>query len=137
MSENASLPPPGGLFASLKGVVATVVEILQTRLALLLNEVAEEKQRLVRLLLLAFGAVFFFVLGVVLLVVLVTALFWESRVAVFAGFTLFFFGSAVLCVLGLKRAAKRRVALFSSSLHALGEDVAALRRQAGAAGRDK
>ncbi|MEO8441401.1 MAG: phage holin family protein, partial [Betaproteobacteria bacterium] len=77
----------GGLFGSIKKLVATLVEVAHTRLQLLANEIHEERVRLQQLWLLAILAIFFFALGVFLATLFVILLFWDSnRILVMGGF---------------------------------------------------
>ncbi len=116
-----------GLFASLKGSLATLVAIARTRLELLATEVAEERQRLLSLLLFALGGLFFLGLGLVMLVVFFATVFWESRVVVFAIFSVLFLGGAALLAALCLRQARRGSALFAHSLGELSGDLEQLR----------
>lgn len=118
-----------GLFASLKGSLATLLAIGRTRLELLAIEVAEEKQRLLSLLLFALGALFFLGLGLVMLVIFFAALFWESKIVVFAIFTLLFLGGGALLGSLCLRQARRGSALFAGSIAELSEDLEQLKRR--------
>jgi uncharacterized membrane protein YqjE len=118
-----------GLFAALKETLATLLGIGRTRLALLGNELQEEGQRLLTLLLLGLGALFFVGFSATLLVAWVAALFWQNLALVlglFFGVSLLVTVVLVLIVAGLVR---RRSALFTASLAELETDVATLRAQ--------
>ena len=117
-----------GLFASLKGSLATLVAIARTRLELLVTEFEEEKHRLLSLLLCALGALFFLGLGLVMLVVFFATLFWESKVVVFAVFSLLFLGGAALLWVLCLRQLRRGSALFAGSIAELAEDIEQLKR---------
>ena len=65
----------GGLFAALKNIGATLLASGQTRLALLANEIEEEKLRALRILLMVLGTVFFLGAGALVLILFLTVLF--------------------------------------------------------------
>lgn len=116
-----------GLFAALKGLLATLVATGRTRLALLATEAEEEKLRLVDLLVSAAAAIFLLSLGIVLIIVCLAVAFWEQRVLVLgasAGATIF---CGTLFALHLRSRLKQPSALFRASLRELGKDVEALR----------
>jgi len=125
-------PPGGGLFGSLRGLLATAVELLRTRFELFATELEEEKLRLVSLL--AFGATAFFLLGVglVLLVLFLALLWWDNhRLLVIGGFTALFLGcgsGALFLALRQMRTGSR---LFEASLAELRQDGEALREKSG------
>jgi len=124
MSDSA---PREGLLAALRGLLATGLAILQVRVALLGTELAEERLRLLRLLL--FGAIAFFLLGagMVFLAALLTVLLWdEHRLLMLAVFAGLFLGGGLLALrlaLGVARSPTR---LFSASLAELAKDRDAL-----------
>ena len=84
-----------GFFASLKRLLATLVATGKTRLELLGAELEEEKIRLTQLLVFSVAALVFLCIGMVLLVALVAAAFWESRIVIFAVFSLIFIGGGL------------------------------------------
>jgi len=80
-----------GLFVSLKALSANLLGIVQTRLELLSTDIAEERERIVTLLVLALGALFSIGLGIVLLAILVVVALWESnRLFALGGMIVFF-----------------------------------------------
>lgn len=81
----------GGLFSSLKAVSANLLGIVQTRLELLANDVAEERERLTTLLVLALVSLFSLGVGIVLLALLVVVALWESHRLVALGALISFF----------------------------------------------
>jgi len=90
MAEKSS-PAGSGLFASLKALSANLLGIVQTRLELLATDVAEERERLISLLILVLVSLFSLGVGVVLLVLLVVVVFWEShRLYALGGMIAFF-----------------------------------------------
>lgn len=126
------LPPTGGLFASLRGLIATAIALLRTRLELFATELEEEKLRLLSIVM--YGAAAFFMLyaGVLLLAIFLTVLFWDShRLLVLGGLTAIFLAcgfGAILLVLRQVRAGSR---LFSASLAELAQDHQAMQGKPG------
>ncbi len=124
------LPPPdeqpsreAGLFESLRRLLATLLAIAQTRLALLANEVQEETLRLQRLIVLAFAAVFFLALGVLLGTCYFILLLWENHgLAIIGVFALLYIGAGVVFGLYVYRKSLERTRLFQASLAELGKD---------------
>lgn len=99
--SSASASDPG-LLAALKGLFATAIGGVETRLAILATELEEERQRVITLIF--WGALFLFVLflGTVLLTVLIAVLFWDTqRVLVLSLLTGLFLGAAVAIGIGL------------------------------------
>jgi uncharacterized membrane protein YqjE len=75
--------PPGdrhpvGLIESLKGLARSAIEILHTRLDLLVTEIAEEQARLLELALLAALALLAFFLAIIFVAFLIVAAFWDT-----------------------------------------------------------
>ena len=69
----------GGLFESLKTLSSCLVGIVHTRLDLLSTDIAEEREHLVLLLVMALVALFCLGVGIVLLAILIAVAFWESH----------------------------------------------------------
>lgn len=81
----------GGLFTSLKALSANLLGIVQTRLELLATDIAEERERIITLLVLAVAALFSIGVGVVLLAILIVVALWEShRLLALGGMVVFF-----------------------------------------------
>ncbi len=119
------------LFSALKNIAATLLESGKTRLELLGNEVAEEKLRAIRLLLLAQGLVFCFGVGAVLAVALLTALFWDNRLFILGASTAFFLILGAVFVARFKRATRRPERVFDASIAELQEDLRQLKAAVG------
>lgn len=120
----------GGLLAALRNSAVTLVATARTRIELAGNELASERIRLVRLLLLAVGALFCLGVGILLLFALVVALNWEQRTLVLGGgAALFLLGGGLLLFAAL-RANDRRQA-FAATIAELEEDLRQLRAAAG------
>ncbi len=112
-----------GLLESLKRLVSTLASIVSTRLELLAIELQEERLHLTQLYFLSLSALFCFGMGVMLLTVFVTVLFWDDhRLAVLGGLCILFFALGVLLTLFLRNKAHNRPKLFSASLAELAKD---------------
>ncbi len=116
-----------GLFAALKNIVATLLNIGRTRAELLAVEIEEEKYRLIALWAKAIGAAFLIALGVIMAVFSLALAFWEQRVFVFGFFAVLFLVGAAFLVTSLRQQARAPSRLFRSSLAELEADVAELR----------
>ncbi|SPT40742.1 Predicted membrane protein [Achromobacter denitrificans] len=68
-----------GLRKSVFGVASSLVGLLRTRLELLALEAADEKARLLKLLGMAFAALLFLTLAVLVFTVTVAVLFWPTE----------------------------------------------------------
>lgn len=116
-----------GLFQSLRNLLGDLVDVGRTRLALLANEVEEEKIRLVGVLVHSILALACLIIGAVLLVAFLVLLFWEQRLLVM-GVSCFLF---LVAALGFARRSQMGLArgsgLFKASLAELGADAASLR----------
>ncbi len=113
----------GGLLESLKRLVGTLLAIVQTRLELLANEIEEELLRIGQILLYGVVALFFFCLAILLLVVFIVALFWDTyRLQAVGGLTAFFFAAGLLVCYALRRVVREKSRLFSASLAELSKD---------------
>lgn len=118
---------PPGLFASLRGLAATAVGLLKTRLELLATEYEEEKLRLFGLLGYGLAAILLLFAGIVFVAILMTVLLWDShRLLVLGIFAALFLGGGLLALTSALRLARKPSALFSASLAELGRDRDAL-----------
>lgn len=114
---------PKGLFESLTKLSSTLVEVAHTRLALLSTDLEEDRAHLFSLVLLYIAAVFFLMVGLVLAVILLALVLWEShRIIALSALAVFFLllGAAVWAVAMHK--VKTKPKLFSSSLAVLLKD---------------
>ncbi|MGB4467236.1 MAG: phage holin family protein [Azovibrio sp.] len=125
MTENTS----PGVFASLRSLLGDVVDIGRTRLALLANEVEEEKLRLVGGLVHSILALACLIIGVVLLVAFLALLFWEQRLVVLGLACLVFLSAAVVFARRSLSGLERGSGLFKASLAELEADVASLKKR--------
>jgi uncharacterized membrane protein YqjE len=119
--------PRAGLFASLRGLLATAVGLVHTRLELLATEFQEEKIRLLSAVAYGAAAVLLLSIGAVFLAVFLTVLFWDSnRLLVLGIGTFFLLGGGVLALTMAVRLAQSGSRLFSASLAELRRDRAGL-----------
>ena len=117
-----------GLFASLKNLVATLLAIGKTRAELLVNELEEEKFRLMSLWAKAIGAAWLFALGTVMVVCCLAVAFWEQHVLVFGLASALFLGVGFMVFASLRRQMAQPSKIFRGSLAELEADMAQLRR---------
>ena len=114
---------PVGLFASLRVFTRTSVEIAQTRLELLANEIEEEKLRVGQLLLFGGIALLCIAVGIVFFVIFITVLFWDShRLLVLGIFSALFLGAGAVAISLFRGYASAASKLFSASLAELAKD---------------
>ncbi|WP_018078660.1 phage holin family protein [Thiobacillus denitrificans] len=112
-----------GLFDSLKGLAASLITIVHTRIDLLSMDLEEERERLLSVLVLMLVALFCLSVGVLLLAILVAIAFWDShRLLALGGLTgIFLAGGAV--AFGVARyKLKTKPKLFAASLAELSKD---------------
>lgn len=121
----------GGLFAALRNVAATLLASGKTRLELLGNELEEQKLHVIRLFLLFQGLVLCLGVTVLLVVALITAVFWDSRVLVLGVFVGIFFVLCGVFYAMVRRAMQRPEKIFSASIAELEEDLRQLKAAAG------
>lgn len=117
----------GGLLASLQGLVATMLAIAQTRLALLATEVEEEKRRLLATV--AWGAVAVLVgcFTLAFAAVFITVLFWDThRLWVLGGMTVAFAAISVWAARQVSRLLRESGDMLSATLAELEADRQAL-----------
>lgn len=121
----------GGLFAALKSVAATLLASGKTRLELLGNELEEQKLLAIRLFLLLQGFVLCLGVTIVLVVALITVLFWESRGVVLGALVCVFVMLCGVLYAMLRSAMQPPEKVFSSSIAELEEDLRQLKALAG------
>ncbi len=118
------MPQTSGLFGSLKRWTGTVLEIARTRLALLANEIEEERLRISQMFIYGCIVLFCFGLATMLLTVFIVVLFWDTyRLPVLGGLATFFFVAGLVAGNALRRLARDRPRLFSTSLAELSDDL--------------
>lgn len=118
-----------GLFTALKNLLASTIAIGKTRAELLVTEFEEEKYRLMSLCAKAIGAAFLLSIGLIMLVLCITFVFWEQRIMVFGGFAFLFVVGGVVLLSSLRKQAAQPSEFFRASLAELEEDMRQLRRR--------
>lgn len=123
MAQSSDNTSHGGLYDSIKGLGATGVAIVRTRLELLSTELAEEKERLLTQMLLGLAALFFIGLGIILAALFLTVALWEShRLLVLGMLTVLFLGLGIAALVAAAKFARTQSKLFSASLAELSKD---------------
>ena len=118
-----------GLLTSVKSIASTLISMAQTRLALLANEIEEDRLHMIRLLFLGLLIMFFFCLGIVLLTLLIIAIFWDTnRLLVIGLVATVYLGIAACLAAYAVFNAKHKPRLFAISLAELAKDRAILER---------
>ena len=127
--DDVSDRPQGGLFHSLRAVLATLLATVRTRGELLQVELEEERLRIAGIALFALAAAFFLAMAVLVLSFFVILLFWDGNRVMASGLL----GLAYLLiglVFGLvaRQRARTKSKLFSASLAELAKDGEQLTR---------
>lgn len=116
-----------GLFASLRQLLGTALELVQVRLALLSNEIEQEKLRLFDGLLYAGLALMLLGLGSLLLAAFVVVLFWDGyRLQALGLLALLFLGAGAGLLWRARARLRNPGGLFSNSVEELRRDRAGL-----------
>lgn len=112
-----------GLLASLKTLTLTLVDVVQTRLELLSTDVAEERARLTAILISAMVALFCLGIGVILLVIFITVMLWESHRLLTLGLLtgVFLAGGIGLWAMAMHKL-RNKPRLFDASISELAKD---------------
>lgn len=119
---------PAGFFAHARALLASLLEVGQTRLQLASVELEEERARIAELLIWATAALFFLGLGIVFVALLVVLLCWNGpREWVLGGFALLFVGLGVGAGLGWRHRLLTKPAFMAATIAELQRDHAALR----------
>lgn len=117
-----------GLMGSLKRLTSSLLAILATRLALLVNELQEERLRLTQLLLLGVIVAFCIGTGLILLNAFIVVLFWDDhRLVALGTLTLVYLVAGAVVAMVLRSRARAGTKLFAASLAELEKDRHALR----------
>lgn len=123
MAEPGAGEAGTGIVQSLRNLAATLVALLRTRIELLATELEEERVRLLQLLFWAAGALFFLGVGILLLVILLVAVFWDGhRVAAIVALAGLFLAAGIGMAIGVRDRMHARTRLFSASLDELAKD---------------
>jgi len=117
----------GGLLVSLRRLIATALELGQTRLELIGNELEEQKLRILAGLVWAALGVMMVGVGVVLLAGCIVLLFWEGyRLQALAVLTFAFLAGGALMLRHATARLKTPAGAFAASIAELAQDRAAL-----------
>jgi len=112
-----------GLFDSLKGLAASLITIVHTRIDLLSVDLEEERERLLSVLVLMLVALFFLGVGVLLLAILVAIALWDShRLLALGGLTGIFLAGGAAAFGIARHKLKTKPKLFAASLAELSKD---------------
>ncbi len=118
----------GGLFTSLRQLVATGIAIFQTRLALAGIELEEEIQRLIQVLLLSLGLILFLALGLLVFTLMIVLAFRdEHRVLAMGGLALAYLAIAGALWWRLRAKLDDRPPIFEATLAEFEKDRASLK----------
>lgn len=128
-----------GLRKSVFGVASSVVGLLRTRLELLALEAADEKARLLKLLGMAFAALLFLTLAVLVFTVTVAVAFWPTEDRYLAlGLLAGFYGLVgVALLVTVRHGLVYGEPPFAATLEELGRDAELLERVRDAHGDDE
>jgi uncharacterized membrane protein YqjE len=119
---------PRGVFLSFKALLATLLDIVRTRLDLLFTELEEELERVKQIFLFAMISFFCLGLGVLFLTLFVVVMFWDThRLYVVGGFAVLYLLLALLAGLSVRKKARSKPKFLSSSLSELAKDRERLR----------
>ncbi|WP_066731684.1 phage holin family protein [Cupriavidus sp. D384] len=114
---------------SLRNLAGSVVSMLQTRLELASVELAEERERLMKVALLALFGLVFFSMALMTFTLLVAILFWETyRWQALGAIVLFYVICAAACLLVARNKVRNAPPLFESTLAELDKDREMLRQ---------
>ncbi|PHM20593.1 MAG: hypothetical protein CK604_06650 [Curvibacter sp. PD_MW3] len=120
----------GGLFASVRQLLATGVETLRVRLELLSTEVEQEKIRLFDAVLWAGLALLLLGMGLLFLCGLIVVLLWDQhRLLALGGLTVVFLGSGYWVLQIARTRLRAPGGLFASSVAELERDRSELARE--------
>ncbi|MGE6916280.1 phage holin family protein [Achromobacter kerstersii] len=119
-----------GLRKSVFGVASSLVGLVRTRLELLALEAADEKSRLLKLLGMAFAALLFLTLAVLVFTVTIAVLFWPTEDRYLAlGLLAAFYGIVgVVLLLVVRHGLVYGAPPFAATLEELGRDAELLER---------
>ncbi len=119
----AASPRPERLAVSLKGFVASLIEIVHVRLELITVEARDEALRLTELLVYGALAIAFLTFGIAFLAVLLTVLLWDShRLLVLTLFSTLFITLGVVAAVIARARMAEGTRLFASTLDELKRD---------------
>lgn len=122
-------PSPSGLLGAARGLLASLLEMGETRLQLASTELEEERLRLAELLLYATFSLFFLGVGLVLAALLLVLLVDAAhRMQALAVVTAVYLGAGVSGAVLWRRKARNKPPLLGATIDELRRDQAALLR---------
>lgn len=111
------------MFQSVKGLMATLLGALQTRLELFSTEFEEERVRLTSMLVWVLAGLFFAGLSVIFLALLIVAALWETNKLLAISIPMFLFmAAAIVSVVIVRSKASAKPRLFAATLAELAKD---------------
>lgn len=123
MSAEAGAPRPPGLAGSLARFGRTAIGLLRTRLEILSTELEEERIRFAELALVVFAIAFCLQMAVLLFVIFLVVLLWDTHRLVTLGI---FAGAFLVLGIGLlmmlRHRLRTRPRMFAATLGELGKD---------------
>jgi uncharacterized membrane protein YqjE len=129
----ARAPRPPGLAGSLARLARTALGVLRTRLEILATEIEEERIRFAGLALMVAGIAFCLQMAVLLFVIFMVVLLWEThRLVTLGWFAAAFLAGGIGLLLWLRHKLRTRPRMFASTLGELGKDDERLGRGGGA-----
>ena len=128
MAEQPSTLPESGALASLRGLGASFVALLHTRVELVVVELREEGERRKAMVALAAAAAVFLTLAAAFLGVFVLVLFWDShRLLAAGGVTALWLALGLGALARLKRHGRESPPPFEATIAELAKDLEALK----------
>ncbi len=123
MAGSEAGPRPVGLVKSLRRMISTLIEILETRVELAATEIEEQGLRVAQLIVLSLLILFFFCLAVIFGTVAVVVAFWNrDPVTVLGGFAALYLALAIVLGVIWRARVKARPRLLSATLAELARD---------------
>jgi uncharacterized membrane protein YqjE len=115
------------IFDSATRLLATFIATLQTRVELLTVELEEESLRYFFYLLLSLAAMGCLGIAVLLAILLIVAIYWDThRIPVLVGMIAFFTLAAIAIVLGVRSSYRKKSRLLAHTLAEMAKDVETL-----------
>jgi uncharacterized membrane protein YqjE len=121
----------GSVWDSFHHKATSLLEMAQTRLELLSNEVEVARITITRQLILALALLFCVSMGLVLSTIGLVILFWEQRLLVAGIAAALAWGGAAYIYLRMRSTARHAAPLFNASMAELQEDLRQLKAAAG------
>ncbi len=112
----------------MRRILGSIFSILQTRLELIGIELAEEKERLIAILLLGLASMMLAMMALIGLTALIAIAFWDTwRLQSIAGITIVYAIAALVCGLKVRRGLHHAPLIFEATLHEFEKDREILR----------